>query len=387
MKYHFVEHIKAICNIWKEEMKMVVKDQGVLLFLIIVPLSYPLLYSWIYNNEVAREVPVAAIDLSNSAMSRDFLRRCDATPDVDIRYHAGSMQEAKELMAQHKIWGIYLIPADFAIRIKRQEQTTVKVYCDMSIMLYYKALFQTATNVSFAINERIQTLQLHLPTSREEAIATHPLTFDEVALFNPSGGYGSFILPPVLILIIQQTMILGVGMAAGTRRDKYAAASTGIRQSPAHTLCGRTLCYFIISALVSLYLLVGIPRFFLFPALAGLRELVCMCLPLILSVIFFSISLSWLVRQRENVMLMVVFASVPLLFLSGISWPQSATSPFWQTFASLFPSTFGIRAFVRVNTMGASIHEISSEIQALWIQTVLYGLLAYLSTREEMKNR
>ena len=275
-------------------------------------------------------------------------------------------------MAQHKIWGIYLIPADFAIRIKRQEQTTVKVYCDMSIMLYYKALFQTATNVSFAINERIQTLQLHLPTSREEAIATHPLTFDEVALFNPSGGYGSFILPPVLILIIQQTMILGVGMAAGTRRDKYAAAST---------------CYFIISALVSLYLLVGIPRFFLFPALAGLRELVCMCLPLILSVIFFSISLSWLVRQRENVMLMVVFASVPLLFLSGISWPQSATSPFWQTFASLFPSTFGIRAFVRVNTMGASIHEISSEIQALWIQTVLYGLLAYLSTREEMKNR
>ena len=54
--YHnsFRRRIDDTFFIWREEMKNVIKDEGVLIFFIIVPLLYPLLYSWIYNNEPSR---------------------------------------------------------------------------------------------------------------------------------------------------------------------------------------------------------------------------------------------------------------------------------------------------------------------------------------------
>lgn len=55
-------------------MKNTIKDEGVLIFFILVPLGYPLLYSWIYNNEVVRDVPVAIVDMSHSQESRKFIR-------------------------------------------------------------------------------------------------------------------------------------------------------------------------------------------------------------------------------------------------------------------------------------------------------------------------
>ena len=70
--------------IWRDEMRQVLKDEGVLIFFIIVPLIYPLLYSWIYNNETVHEVPVVVVDQSHTALSRQFIRMCDASADVKV---------------------------------------------------------------------------------------------------------------------------------------------------------------------------------------------------------------------------------------------------------------------------------------------------------------
>ena len=53
-----IEGTRDACLIWRDEMQQVFKDEGVLIFFFLVPLAYPLLYSWVYNNEVVREVPV-----------------------------------------------------------------------------------------------------------------------------------------------------------------------------------------------------------------------------------------------------------------------------------------------------------------------------------------
>ena len=71
-------------------------------------------------------------------------------------------------------------------------------------------------------------------------------------------------------------------------------------------------------------------------------------------------------------MLLVVFISLPLLFMTGVSWPQSAIPGFWQGVSWLFPSTFGIRAFVRMNTLGGVLSDVLPEIRYLWIQAAAY---------------
>ena len=101
-------------------------------------------------------------------------------------------------------------------------------------------------------------------------------------------------------------------------------------------------------------------------------------LPYLTACIFFAMTASIAIRNRETCMLLFVFTSVPLLFLSGISWPGAAMPEFWRYFSYIFPSTFGINGYVRINSMGATLNEVAFEYQALWIQTGIYFLTTCL---------
>ena len=83
-------------------------------------------------------------------------------------------------------------------------------------------------------------------------------------------------------------------------------------------------------------------------------------------------------------MLIMVFISVPLLFLTGISWPQSNIPGWLQGVSWLFPSTFGARAYVRMNSMGATVSDVLTEYRILWIHAGAYFLLALVVYRYQI---
>lgn len=229
-----------MCHIWADEMRTVVKDEGVLIFFVLVPLFYPLLYSWIYTNEVVREVPVAVVDMSHSAMSREFIRQFDASPDVRVVKYCTDLDEAKDAVGRQEAFGVVYFPIDFQTRVLRMEQSRVSGFCDMSFMLYYKAIFQTATAVAGNLNSDILIERSGNWTEREDEITAKPLDFDEVQIFNATGGYGNFIIPGVLMLIIQQTLLLGVGLSVGTARERSKTGSF-LPDDPIMTECS-ALC-------------------------------------------------------------------------------------------------------------------------------------------------
>ena len=362
--------------VWRQEIKQVFRDEGVLIFCIIVPLAYPLLYSWIYNNEVVHEVPVVVVDQSHSQLSRQFVRMCDASPDVKIISYAEDLDDAQSLISRQIVKGIYLIPSDFSTKVNRGEQAVISVYCDMSLMLTYKAIYMTSMLVSQAMGAEIQKKVSGNYTDREDAITTRPLDFEDVPIFNQVGGYGNFIIPGVLMLILQQTLVLGIGLAAGTARERNRYSDlvpihrcySGISRS----VCGKALCYLMVYAVMSVWLTLVVPRLFSFIALVHWQDLLALMVPYLLACTFFGMTVSCLVHYRENVMLLMVFISLPLLFLSGVSWPQSNIPGAWQGVSWLFPSTFGVRAFVRMNTMGGVLSDVIMEIRCLWIQAAAY---------------
>lgn len=373
------EGISDTCYIWVKEIRSTVTDEGVLIFCILVPLLYPLLYSWIYNNEVVREVPVAVVDLSHSSLSRQFIRQFDASPDTRVAYYCHSLDEARKLTGKQQVKGTLYIPTDFSQKVHRGEQGTISVYTDMSLMLTYKAIYMTAMTVSSHLNAEIQISQSGGFTNRDDEVTTLPLDFDEVPIFNTTGGYGNALLPGVLMLILQQTLLLGIGLAAGTARENnryqdlvpISKHYNGIFR----IVLGKSMCYFMLYAVLSTYLALVVPRMFHFTSLVSAETLAALLIPFILSCIFFGMTLSCLVRYRENVMLLVVFTSVPFLFLTGLSWPQSNIPGFWQGISYLIPSTFGVRGFLRISSMGATLNDIQAEYQALWIQVFVYFVL------------
>ena len=378
--HNIYQGLQDACYIWRKEMVQVVKDEGVLIFFIVVPLVYPLLYSWIYNNEVVHEVPVCVVDQSHSQLSRQFIRMCDASPDVHVRYYAQDLDEAKSLVSRQLVKGVYLIPSSFEGDVYGLKQGVVSVYCDMSLMLIYKAIFQTAQVVTMEMGTELKTKLGGHYTAREEAIASRPLDYDDVPIFSPAGGYGSSILPAVLMLILQQTLVLGIGLSAGTARDEnpyrnLIPVGDSRYKYTVPIVMGKSMCYFMIFLVMGAWLSMAVPHLFHFPQLATGYSLTCLMLPYILACTFFGMMVSCTVKYRENVMLIVVFVSVPLLFLTGVSWPQSNIPSYWQGVSWLFPSTFGARAYVRLNSMGADLSDVMPELRIIWIQALCYFVL------------
>lgn len=205
---------------FRNTLRDIFTDGGLVIFLLIVPVIYPILYAFIYNNEVVRDVPVVVVDSDGSSLSRNFVNRLDASPDVAVVAHANSLAEAQQFVRQRKAYGVVALPTQMNRDLQRGTPVRVQVYCDMSGMLYYKAVLSTTTDVALQTNARIKVLRTPGATQRQEQITTAPLTYEHVALYNPQSGFATFLLPAVLVLVLQQTLILGVGMEAGTRRER-----------------------------------------------------------------------------------------------------------------------------------------------------------------------
>lgn len=387
-KQKVVQGIYDLFYIWKQEFRTTFRDQGVLIFFVLVPLVYPLIYSFIYTNETIREVPTVVVDDSRSSSSREYLRKVDASPETSIVAYCADMEEAKLMLKDRKAYGIIYIPAHFSDDIVQGKQTQVSIFCDMSGLLYYKALLTANTNVSLAMNAAIKMERAGNTTARQDEITAYPIEYEDVAIFNPTNGFAAFLIPAVLILIIQQTLLLGIGLSAGTAREhnqfKDLVPINRHYNGTLRIVMGKGLSYFMVYSLVAVYILCVVPRLFSLNQIAIPGVLTLFTLPYLTACIFFAMTASIAIRNRETCMLLFVFTSVPLLFLSGISWPGSAMPSFWKYFSYLFPSTFGINGYVRINSMGATLNEVAFEYRALWMQTGIYFLTTCFVYRRQI---
>ena len=362
-KQKVVQGIYDLFYIWKQEFRTTFRDQGVLIFFVLVPLVYPLIYSFIYTNETIREVPTVVVDNSRSSLSREYLRKVDASPETSIVAYCADMEEAKLMLKDRKAYGIIYIPAHFSDDIVQGKQTQVSIFCDMSGLLYYKALLTANTNVSLAMNAAIKMERAGNTTARQDEITAYPIEYEDVAIFNPTNGFAAFLIPAVLKDLVPINRHYN-----GTLR----------------IVMGKGLSYFMVYSLVAVYILCVVPRLFSLNQIAIPGVLTLFTLPYLTACIFFAMTASIAIRNRETCMLLFVFTSVPLLFLSGISWPGSAMPSFWRYFSYLFPSTFGINGYVRINSMGATLNEVAFEYRALWMQTGIYFLTTCFVYRRQI---
>lgn len=379
------EGILNTMRIWMREFQLIFSDIGVMIIIFAVPLLYPMLYSFIYYPEVVRELPIAVVDLSHSTDSRQFVRNLDATPDLQVAAQSLSMEEAIELFKKREIRGIIQIPESFSADIALGRQTTISAYADMEFFLYYKALMTGSSFVALETGKEIQVRNLMNAglTERQAEVTAEPLKLVDNAMANSSGGFASYGIPAALILIIQQTLILAIGILAGTARERHIFGTLvpldRKRLGTLRLITGKGAAYFSIYAMLCVYMLGMIPQWFGYGQSAGLIEIIALITPFILSSIFMGLTLSVFFRNRESAMLLYLFTSIPLLFLSGIIWPLSNFQPIWLVVREIFPSSNAMFGFIKMNSMGAGIAETSKEIMTLWIQAGVYFITACLA--------
>src|ERR1039457_4722537 len=213
--------LQEIDHTFIQELQNSLKDSGTLLIFVVAVIVYPVLYSIGYMNETLKDVPVAVVDLDHSAFSRQYCRMIDATEQIKINSKAGSLKEAEQLFYQGTVNGIFLIPRNLEKDILGRKQTQVIIYCDASRFFVYKQVLTGASSSNMYFSSGIEYRDLlsvgKMPGQALEQ--TNPLQVQTFNLYNPASGYATFIVPGILLIVIQQSLLIGIGLLAGKRYE------------------------------------------------------------------------------------------------------------------------------------------------------------------------
>jgi len=372
-------------SIMLEEYKRIFTDFGVLLLFVGAILFYPLIYSFVYGGEMVKNVPIAIIDESGSNLSRQFVEMIDATEQLTVELQSTNMLEVKPHFYSGDVHGIIVIPSDFSKNIKKGKQTQVNVLCDASSFMFYKQMMEGANVVGATLGAGIQIKKLMSSegiTADQALKKADPIEFVSIALFDPVGGYASYLMPALLLMILQQILLMGIGLLGGTIAEKkayhYLLPFAKKRRGSIRVTLGKGLAYYFIFLVAAFYLLVCIYKWFSFPHRTELYNILLFVIPYILSVTFMGLFLSTFFKNRENALIFLLFTSIPFLFLSGFSWPEQEWYAIFKWLADVVPSTWAIRGFMKLNQMGASLKDVSQEWFALWAMAGIFFIAATL---------
>lgn len=363
--------IRSFFEVYCREFKLVMHDAGIIIFFMFLPLAYPVIYSLIYNPELVKDVPVVVVDHDRTPLSRDLVRNFNACDEAWVVGYAADLKEAQRAMHEKKCYAVLEIPKGFERNVGNNEAGNTVLYCDMGLLLRYRGFVVATANLMEHYSTELLTEKVNLIAPLAETVVSGDLLpINNVSLGNIRNGFDSFIMPGVLILILQQSIVLALGMAGGAKRENPRIVgynSDNVAPSVFLTMVAQALCYLTILIVPIIFMIHYVPLIFKFPMLGNNLEIFAFILPVVIGSFGLGYALQAFITEREMVFVVWVVTSMLFLLLSGLIWPMYDMEPVWRWLAEIFPSTWGVEGFIKMNSNGASLAQVGNCYRNLWI--------------------
>lgn len=377
-----IDNCALILESCKREIKMIFKDSAIVITYLVCVLLVAFVYSYVYSKEVITELPVAIVNQDDSKMSHQIDRMLDATPQLHVAMRTASMDLAQDAFYQEKIKGIIVIPEHFARDLQKGIVPTIGAYCDASYMLYYKQTLGAVMVTAGTLGGQVEVNKMMaggIPM-KQAAASRRPFDVTAKPLFNINGGYATFLMPAVFLIAVQTLQLNGMGILAGTLRERKQFSSAFAfaqgRFSNFFLTIGRSLAYLILSMLMMLIVLGFVMHVFTFPQRGHVGEVVLFLVPFLLSVTFLGMTLANFFKHREDSIMTITLFSIPTLLMTGLSWPTTAFPTAIKVVSFFVPSTIGTKGFVALTQFGASLRDITDLFMQMWLVCLFYFMLA-----------
>ncbi|WP_375788216.1 ABC transporter permease [Bradyrhizobium sp. Pha-3] len=355
------------------EWRRVLGTRSAFTLLFLAPVIYGIYYPQPYLNQILRKLPVAIVDDDLSELSRQIVETLDASGTLSVTVRARTLAEARTAIDRGDALAAIQIPPGTERDVLKGLTAHIPVYADATYLFVFRS---TASSVATAIGTLTSELASRgarsegsLAKARLASLSPGNVLLQPI--FNPVGGYASYIVPAAFILILQQTLLIGAAMLTGTALAGSRGAVAGV--------FGRGIAHLTIYLpALALYLIV-LPRVYGFSALGHLPELFALATVFILATSFMGQAIGAWFTRPENATILLLATSLPQFFTAGFAWPREAIPPAATALGRLFPADSAIDGLVRINQLGASIWEVSHDWLGLWCLALGYFVLAVIS--------
>ena len=218
---------RGVGSAFTTEWARVLGNRGALILLVIAPIVYGFYYPQPYLKQILRKLPIAVVDNDLSELSRRIVETLDASGAVSVAVRADTLAEAHRAVDRGEALAVVGIPPDTERDVLKGNKVHIPVYADATYLFIFRT---TASGIGVAI----ATLSAELAAGgarsdgslvKAALASASPADVLLQPIFNPVGGYASYIVPAAFVLILQQTLLIGSSMltvhyagAAGRRR-------------------------------------------------------------------------------------------------------------------------------------------------------------------------
>ena len=362
------------------EIKAIFSNFPILLTVFGGVILYSFLYPLPYSQQLPRDQSVVVVDLDNSAVSRRLIRMADATPQIDINRYVYSIKEAQQAIEEDGLAGMLVVPRNFYRDLLLGHSPTLAYAGDAGYFLVFSTVIEGLATVGGTLGAGVKVLH-HMIEGKTLITAQQqysPIHLNLRPVFNMTGGYINYVVPAVFVVILYQTLLIGVGLLGATQNEKDAMGEKGYWQHvPGWKLVlARSLIFLVIYFVLTMYYFGYSFDYYNISKLADPIELIQLIIPFLLATSFFGICIGLLLPRPELVTVVILFTSLPIVFSAGFVWPLNMLPVPLLDFSQIFPAIPAVQAFLQLNQMGADFSQINSLWLQLWLQTFVYGVLS-----------
>ena len=361
------------------EWRRVLADRGVFSMFILAPVLYGVFYPQPYLGQLVRKIPIIVVDDDRTELSHSLIQTLDADEAVTVADRAPALDVAQQDLFARRVFAILEIPPGTEREVLKGNPARMPAYVDSAYFIVFNRALQGVLESAGDINQTNAARGNREDGSAIKAALTavSPVELLMEPLYNPTGGYASYVVPAAFVLIIQQTLLMGAAMLAtlGIAGRRPASAI-----GPA-ALIGRTVAHAAIYVPALALFLVILPRIYGFSTLGKVSALALFAVPFIFATSLMGQAAGLFFKHRETAVLVFVATTLPQFFLVGVSWPREMIPPLLEQIRRVFPSESAIDGFVRINQMGASLAEVRLDWLYLWLLAAAYFVLAVVAAR------
>ena len=373
--------MKGILDQYMKTFHLILQDKGAMLLLFGAGLVYSLFYPYPYSYEQVESVPTLVIDQDNSYSSRTLTRLLKAAPNLNVIETDNDTHLISKRLWQGDIMAMVIIPRNFNNDLLAGRAPTVQLASHGGYLLAGSKALASASQATLTMGAVIslQKIQSMGVPGQAALDSLQPLSLNSRSLFNTNDGYGHSIVPAVMVVIIQQTLLIGVTLLLG-RLSELRQVPTG-----AQAYFGMLLVFFTIALINTLYFFLVATRFQEYSQIANTGTLLAFSGVFSICISAFALLISQAFKTRERGLQMLLITSVPMLFMSGYSWPAESLPDTLYYLRWLLPTTSGIHGFVSINQLGASMAEVRQEFLTLCALAALFisaGLVLFSRPNE-----
>jgi ABC-2 type transport system permease protein len=379
--------IHRLLNVTLTEWKLFVTDPAAVLLLVVAGILYAFYYPTPYMNQTVTRIPAAIVDLDHSAKSRELTRMASATQQIELKSVYNDILEAEQAMAREEIFGFMVVPENMEKDMLSKKPVTLNIFTHGAYVMLHGSIgtaFSTCALTLGAVS-KVKAIALSKKVPSAKAMAMRdPMPLSIQTMFNNTGSYSNYVVPSVLVVILQQSLVIGIcimGGARGHRRFRKDSRYSSVEnEDMPYRYFGRALAYFLHYCCFILFYHFVIYNIFDFPRRGELLPMMVFAIVFLTSVINFGMCLSQVFLHRESSMQLFLNLSIPILFLANFSWP-TYLMPKWMVWLSyILPSTFAVPAWLSIEQMGADIYDVAPKLYLLALQSVFYLILALILT-------